>query len=74
MTEVPFRQRKLIRELVAKHGMDQKKVCAAYARAEKAGTVIRSRDVKDETPEQYAQTLWKDALRWGWLTKTEGFR
>lgn len=64
---MPFRQREFMRELFIKHGGDQKKVCAAYARAEKAGHVTRSRDENNATPEQHAQTLWKDAQRWGWL-------
>ena len=67
MTEKPFRQREHMRKLVLKHGRDQKKVCAAYAKAEKAGLIIRSRDESNLSPEAYAQELWRDGLRWSWL-------
>lgn len=71
MTEKPFRQREYMRQLVTKHGSDQKKVCAAYAKAERDGLVTRSRDENDTSPEVYAVTLWRDAQRWGWLN-TQG--
>ena len=67
MTETPFRQREYIRQLVSKYGQDQKKVCAAYAKAEREGLVKRARDENDTSPEAYAETLWRDAQRWGWL-------
>jgi DNA-binding MarR family transcriptional regulator len=68
MTEKTFRQREYMRQLASKHGSDQKKVCAAYAKAERAGLVTRSRDENDTSPEAYAEELWRDAQRWGWLT------
>jgi DNA-binding MarR family transcriptional regulator len=67
MTEMPFRQRQFMRQLVTKLGPDQKKVCAAYAKAEREGLVTRSRDEYDTSPEVHAETLWRDAQRWGWL-------
>lgn len=68
MTEVPFRQRELIKQLATKHKGDEKKVCAAYAKAEREGTIKRARDEHDLSPEEYAKQLWRDAQRWGWLT------
>jgi hypothetical protein len=67
MTEKPFRQREFMRQLVTKHGRDQKKVCAAYAKAERDGLIIRSRDEHDTSPEVYADLLWRDGERWSWL-------
>ncbi|HEX7929632.1 MAG TPA: hypothetical protein VF470_01805 [Sphingomicrobium sp.] len=67
MTEKPYRQREYMRQLVTKHGADQKKVCAAYAKAEREGLVKRSRDEHDTSPEVYADELWRDAQRWDWL-------
>jgi len=67
MTEKTFRQREFMKQLVNKHGLDQKKVCAAYARAERKGLVTRSRDEHDTSPESFAELLWRDAQRWGWF-------
>ena len=67
MTEKTFRQREYMKQLVTKHGLDQKKVCAAYARAERKGLVTRSRDEHDISPESFAEQLWRDAPRWGWF-------
>jgi hypothetical protein len=70
MSEKPFRQRKFMQALVIKHGGDQKKVCAAYAKAERDGLIIRSRDENDTSPEVYADLLWRDGVRWSWLKAT----
>lgn len=56
-----------MRALVSKLGPNEKKVCAAYAKAEREGLVKRSRDENNASPEAYASELWRDALRWGWL-------
>ena len=68
MSEATFRQRQYMRKLFTQFGSDQKKVCAAYAKAERGGLVTRSRDEHDTSPEAYAAVLWRDALRYGWLT------
>ncbi len=67
MTEMPFRQREYMRQLATKHGGDKKKVCAAYAKAERDRLLKRSRDENDLSPEAHADVLWRDAQRWGWL-------
>jgi hypothetical protein len=61
-------QRELMRRLVAKLGKNADAVCRTYAAAEKAGQIERRRDKYGLSPEQYAQALWRDAQRRGWIS------
>lgn len=67
MTEQAFTQRDYMRKLLVELGQDKEVVCAAYAQAEREGTVPRNRDSHDTAPEDYAVALWRDGQRKGWL-------
>lgn len=62
------KQRDYMRKLFVDMGGDRDKACAAYARAERDGIVSRSRNTHDMLPEDYANALWKDGVKKGWLT------
>ena len=64
-----MKQTDKMRELVADYGMDEGKVCAAYARAEELGEVSRKRNKNRISADHYAVLLWKDGIRKGWLSK-----
>lgn len=60
-------QRDYMRHLVSQLGLDKAKVCAAYAQAERDDKVSRIRDQNDTSPEAYADALWEDGIKKGWL-------
>ena len=60
-------QRDVMRELDRRFGGDHDKVVAAYAAAERRGDVMRASNVHDMTPEEYAQALYRDGVKKGWL-------
>jgi hypothetical protein len=62
-----MQQREMMRRLVAAHGRNEAKVCAAYASAEKAGLVTRRRNTHNLTAIDYAHALWRDGVRRNWF-------
>ena len=60
-------QRTLMTELVAKLGCDKDKVCAAYAKAENLGQVPRDSNQNNLSAQQYAEELYADGIRKGWI-------
>jgi hypothetical protein len=60
-------QRDMLRELVRRLGKDEEAVVREYARAERAGRVVRKSDRYGTDAEAYARALWRDALKKGWL-------
>lgn len=67
MTKTPKGQRDYMRGLVAKLGRNKDAVCAAYATAELDGSVVRSRIDHSISSAAYAEALWRDGDRKGWL-------
>jgi hypothetical protein len=57
----------MMRELVRKLGEISDLVVRAYAEAERLGRVKRSSNRHNLTPEEYAQALWRDGQRKGWI-------
>jgi hypothetical protein len=62
-------QREMMLALISKHGIDQDTVCREYAQAEQRGEVERKKNPHNISPEQYAQMLWRDGIRKGWIPK-----
>ncbi len=60
-------QRDMMRNLIARYGHNENKVCAAYAAAESRGDVPRYSNKYGLTPEQYARRLWRDGELKGWF-------
>jgi hypothetical protein len=60
-------QRDKMRELVGTLGRNQAIVCNQYAVAETLGLVPRTSNKYGLTPQQYADALWRDGIRKGWL-------
>lgn len=56
-----------MRDLLVELGVDKHTVCAAYARAERDGLVLRDRNSNEMSPEDYALALWEDGVKKGWL-------
>jgi hypothetical protein len=56
-------QRDMMRKLLIQHGYDEQAVCSAYAKAEQAGLIARSRNISGYTPEGYARAVWRDGHR-----------
>lgn len=60
-------QRDVMRALYRKHRGDESATVAAYAAAERSGQVPRSKNTHDIGAEAYAQALFNDGIRKGWL-------
>jgi hypothetical protein len=60
-------QREVIRDLVARFGMNQERVIREYAAAERRGEVERKSNKHHLGSETYARALWADAVRKGWI-------
>jgi hypothetical protein len=56
-------QREKMLKLYRRYGGDKERVCAAYARAEKAGEVKRESNKRAMSAEEYASRLWNDGMR-----------
>ena len=56
-----------MRELMRFHRGSAEKVIAAYALAEKAGEVTRTRKTYKITSENYASRLFNDGIKKGWI-------
>jgi hypothetical protein len=64
-------QREYMRKLFQKHGGDKDKVCAELAQAIRRGLVSHRSNLNRITEEYYAQALWYDGIKKGWLTDSE---
>jgi len=62
-----MKQRDKLRELAVRHGSDRDSVVKAYAAAERSGEVQRKSNSHKITSLQYANALYNDALKKGWL-------
>lgn len=60
-------QRDVMRDLYRRCGGDHNRVIAAYAAAERAGNVRRASNVRGMEPEEYAERLYQDGIKKGWL-------
>ena len=60
-------QRDMMRGLYRRVGGDHERVVAAYAAAERSGDVQRASNVRQMTPEEYAERLYQDGVKKGWL-------
>jgi hypothetical protein len=61
-------QRNLMRALFQKHGGDKHKICAEFAQADRNGLVPHKSNLNKVTEAKYAQALWYDGIKRGWLT------
>ncbi len=66
MAEKPS-QRDYMRRLVKHLGRNKQSVCRAYAQGEIKGEVGRDNNASGLSAEQYAEALWADGERKGWL-------
>lgn len=60
-------QRDVMRRLHSEYGGDKDTVVQAYAQAERNGEVQRKRNEHGLTPEEYAEWLFRDGERKGWM-------
>jgi hypothetical protein len=60
-------QRDVMRDLNRRFDGDHHKVVAAYAAAERSGDVKRASNVRGMTPEEYAEALYRDGVKKGWM-------
>jgi hypothetical protein len=58
-----YGQRELMRELLLKYGYDRRRVCAAYAAADRNGEVRRESDVTGRSSNSYATEMWASGHR-----------
>lgn len=68
MTTIGFSQRDYMRRLVTELGRDKLTVCSAYAQAEQDGIVVRHSNTTRMAPADYANALWEDGAKKGWLS------
>lgn len=64
LTKTP-KQRDFMRELVKKHGLNKEPVCSAFAEALRLGQV--SWKNRAQSPEKYADAVWRDGEIKGWF-------
>lgn len=62
-----MKQRDKLRELATQHGDNRDAIVKAYAAAECRGEVQRKSNSHKITALQYANALYNDALKKGWL-------
>ncbi len=54
-------------DLVQKLGPMKETVCRAYVHAELKGEIARTKTRSSQSPEGYAETLWNEGIKKGWL-------
>jgi hypothetical protein len=59
-----------MRQLLQRHGWNPEVIIREYAAAEQRGLVTRSRNEHGLTAIQYAEALWRDGEKKGWLRST----
>ena len=62
-----MKQREQMRELYKRYRGDRGQIIAAYAAAEERGEVVRKRNLRSLPPETYAERLFEDGMRKGWM-------
>lgn len=60
-------QRKGMRDLVRKYGLNKAEVCSAFAEGLKAGQIKWKNNTSNLSPETYADAVWRDGIKKGWL-------
>ena len=60
-------QRDVMRNLHRRLGGDHERIVAAYAAAERSGEAQRASNVLGMTAEAYAEALYQDGIKKGWL-------
>ena len=60
-------QRDVMRNLHRRFGDDHDMIVAAYAAAERRGEVTRASNLRHMEPEEYAERLYRDGVKKGWL-------
>ena len=60
-------QRDVMRNLDRRLGSDHDRIVLVYAAAERAGDVRRASHVRKMEPEKYAERLYQDGIKKGWL-------
>ena len=71
LREDPLCQRDMMRLLFLENGENERAVVNAYVAAERAGDVLRKCDRNGIRVEQYAQALFRDGIRTGWIYTDE---
>lgn len=66
----PVRQRDVMRRLFVRFAPDTRRVISEYAAAERRGEVLRYRNTRNQSPEEYARRLLADGVKKGWLGAT----
>ena len=61
------KQRDVMRRLYHLHGGDKSRVVREYAQAERDGKAQRVKNEYGLTPERYAERLFRDGERKGWV-------
>lgn len=61
-------QRTFMRQLYKQYGNNESVLVAEYAKAEKNNIVQRKNNAYKISAEQYAEALYQDGIRKGWLT------
>ena len=64
---IPMKQRDKMRQLKAHYRDAKNLIIAAYVSAEAEGEVTRARNTRRTTPESYADKLYSDGMRKGWI-------
>lgn len=64
-------QREYMAKLVERYGMDKERVVREYAGTEEMGYIERKSNTHGWTAKQYAQALWRDGIRRGWISSTK---
>ena len=67
MTNKKPSQRDFMRRLISVYGRDREKICEQYAKAERTGLVLRLSNRRGVPAEKYAEALWNDGAKKGWL-------
>ena len=61
-----MKQRDKFLELYRRYGDDKERIIESYAVAEERQEVGRSRNAHKLSSREYAEALYRDAMRWGW--------
>jgi hypothetical protein len=61
-----YGQREYMRELIRRHGRNERRVVDEFATALRRGDVRWESRTSGYTPEQYAQREWDDGIQKGW--------
>ncbi len=62
-------QRDYMRRLFQEYGDNEDVLISNYAEGEKRGVVSRGSNMYELSPEEYAQALYNDGIRKGWIVQ-----